>query len=82
MQRIASDYSTQYPEAASFVRDNFYVDDGLASVATPSEAIKLMNDARDMLSKGNLELHKFLSNDEQVAKELGCDGLATKMIYK
>ena len=80
MQKIASDYSSQYPAAAQFVQENFYVDDGLASVASPTEAIQLMTDARDMLSKGNLLLHKFLSNSDQVAKELGCDGPATKVI--
>ena len=80
MQRIASDFSSQYPVASQFVQENFYVDDGLASVSSPSEAIQLMKDARDMLSNGNLVLHKFLSNNDEVAKELGCDGPATKVI--
>lgn len=39
-----------------------------------------MRDARDMLSNGNLVLHRFLSNNDQVAKKLGCDRPATKII--
>ena len=42
MQEIASDYLSQYP-AAWFVQENFYVDDGLARVASPTEAIQLTN---------------------------------------
>ena len=34
--------------AADFVRSNFYVDDGLKSVATPAEALQLVESSRDM----------------------------------
>ena len=41
MQKIASDYLSQYPAAAWFVQENLYVDNGLACVASPTEAIQL-----------------------------------------
>ena len=80
LQKLASDHASQFPKAARFVKENFYVDDGLASVGTPEEAIQLIKDAKTMLSNGNLELHGFLSNHDQVADELGCTSPTTKVI--
>ena len=73
LQQLARDYAEEYPDAAAFVLNNFYVDDGLISVSTPDEAIRLMEDATSLTSKGNLLLHKFLSNDMAVANALGCE---------
>ena len=80
LHKIASDYSEEFPAASAFVQDNFYVDDGLVSVPTAVEAIQLMKDSKALLEKGNLTLHKFLSNDDKVAEELGCEGPTTKVI--
>ena len=73
LQQLVRDYAEEYPDAAAFVLNNFYVDDGLISVSTPDVAIRLMEDATSLTSKGNLLLHKFLSNDMAVAKALGCE---------
>lgn len=80
LKKIADDYKSAFPRASDFVKNNFYVDDGLVSVASPQEAIQLMTDCRLMLSKGNLVLHKFLSNNEQVAVSLGCEPPTTKLL--
>lgn len=48
----------------SFV--GFYVDDGLASVATVEEASNLIVKAQEMCKKGGLRLHKFNSNMSEV----------------
>ena len=67
-------YSTQstqaekFPEARAFINYNFYVDDGLISVATADEAVKLISDSRQILSKYNINLHKILSNSVDVLK--------------
>ena len=67
-------YSTQstqaekFPEARAFINNNFYVDDGLISVATADEAVKLISDSRQILSKYNINLHKILSNSVDVLK--------------
>lgn len=62
----ADDHEEEMPAAAEFLRKNFYVDDGLKSVATTEEAIKLIEDAREMCQKGGFNLHKFISNDKKV----------------
>ncbi|KAL7879005.1 hypothetical protein AOLI_G00099790 [Acnodon oligacanthus] len=49
-----------------FIQRNFYVDDGLASVASTSQAIQLVKEARELCSTGKLRLHKFISNSKEV----------------
>ena len=48
--------------SVNFMTINFYVDDGLCNTESEEEAIKLIRDARDICNKGNLRLHKFVSN--------------------
>lgn len=49
-----------------FIERNFYVNDGLTSVSTVDEAIKLIKEARELCSTGKLNLHKFVSNSQEV----------------
>lgn len=53
-------------DARQFVERQFYVDDGLTSVATPEEAINLLTRTQNMLAESNLRLHKVASNCSQV----------------
>ena len=52
--------------AADFVRRNFYVDDGLMSVATPAEALQLVDSISNMYKKGGFNLHKYMCNNKEV----------------
>ena len=45
---------------------NFYVDDGLKSVPTVSQAVDLIARTTNMLKKGGVRLHKFISNSRLV----------------
>lgn len=61
----------------SLFRRNFYVDDGLTSCPTNEEAIDLMRRAQDAMKRyGNLRLHKFASNREEVMKAFEYQDLA------
>lgn len=53
-------------DARNFVERQFYVDDGLTSVATPEEAIDPLTRTQEMLAESNLRLHKVASNSSQV----------------
>ncbi|KAL4009472.1 hypothetical protein ACER0C_003324 [Sarotherodon galilaeus] len=53
-------------EAIKFIQRSFYVDDGLTSVRSTAEAIRLVKESRALCKTGNLWLHKFVSNDEGV----------------
>jgi len=53
-------------DARQYVERQFYVDDGLTSVATPEEAVDLLTRTKEMLAESNLRLHKVASNSSQV----------------
>ena len=53
-------------EAIRFIQRSFYVDDGLTSVSTTTEAISLIKESRALCRTGNLRLHKFVSNSKDV----------------
>ncbi|KAL6481772.1 hypothetical protein MHYP_G00098520 [Metynnis hypsauchen] len=53
-------------ESIKFIQSGFYVDDGLTSVKSSAEAIHLVKESRALCRTGNLQLHKFVSNDKEV----------------
>ena len=53
-------------DAKDFVYNNFYVDEGLKSVANPTEVIDLLTHTRAMLATANLHLHKIASSHPEV----------------
>ncbi|XP_048751486.2 uncharacterized protein LOC125663228 [Ostrea edulis] len=64
----------------NFVRNNFYVDDGLISCPTPEEAIHTLKDTQSALKEfGNLCLHKFASNSLEVMSAFPSEDLATNL---
>ena len=66
MKFMAREMESSHPKAAGFIRDNFYVDDGLISVATDEEAIQLIKESTTILKDHKLRLHKFASNSKTV----------------
>ncbi len=67
------------PEARHFVERNFYVDDGLTSLPTEEEAIKLLKATQEMLAQSNLHLHKIASNKVEVMKAFPSEDLAKEL---
>lgn len=53
-------------KASEFLKNDFYVDDGIKSVPTVEEAIQLIHDTRELCQKGGFHLHKFVANDRKV----------------
>ena len=70
LKQIAMDHGHDKPEVAKFIQKNFYVDDGLISVASSEEAIQLVKNTRDVCAKGHVKLHKFISNDRDVMESI------------
>ena len=52
--------------ASSFIKENFYVDDGMSSTETPEEAVKILSDTRAILSAYNIRLHKIVATHQEV----------------
>ena len=55
---------------AAFLREDFYVDDGLKSVPSVEEAVKLIKDIKEMCKRGGFNLHKFTSNKKEVIDQI------------
>lgn len=70
MKHMASQNEKRYPEAASFIRKHFYVDDGLISVESVNGAIKLVKETQALCAEGKLHLHKYISNSREVLESI------------
>lgn len=57
-----------HPNTISTVDRNFYVDDCLKSVASPEEAMCLVKELRELLSRGGFNLTKWISNSREVLR--------------
>ncbi|KAL5016226.1 hypothetical protein ScPMuIL_005815 [Solemya velum] len=66
IEKLAADNNDKLAQAADFVTNNFYVDDGLGSFDTDDDAVALVREVTHLCAKGNLRLHKFMSNSEVV----------------
>ncbi len=56
--------------AAEFIRNDFYVDDGLKSVASIADAVALIEDKKELCRRGGFRLHKFTSNCKEVIEAI------------
>jgi len=71
LKQTADDYEKVHgTDAANFLRNDVYVDDGLKSVTSIEEAAKRIKDVKQMCQKGGFNLHKFTSNNTDVIKSI------------
>ena len=71
LKSTADDFEEEFGASASdFLRNYFYVDDGLKSVPLVDEAVKLIASVKQMCSKGGFRLHKFVSNSKEVIRRI------------
>lgn len=66
LKYLAQQHKAEYPSASAFIQKNFYVNDGLTSVSTISEATNLILEAQGLCENAGLRLHKFNSNKRDV----------------
>ena len=67
LNKLATDYGGN-SLAKDFIQSNFYVDDGLCSTKSVTDAIELLNHTRDICANANLHVHKLLSNRPEVLR--------------
>ena len=71
LKATANDFELEFgATAADFLRNDFYVDDGLKSVTSVEEAVKLIANVKQMCNKGGFHLHKFVSNSKEVIRRI------------
>ncbi|XP_073732301.1 uncharacterized protein [Misgurnus anguillicaudatus] len=79
MKHLASLNEDEFSLAAKFIRNYFYVDDGLISVDSVDVAINLIKEAQAVCAKGKLRLHKFISNNREVLESICVSDRAAEM---
>ena len=66
-------------EAADFMKEDFYIDDGLTSVQDVQTAVSLIDMTRQLCARAGFKVHKIVSNSVEVVKsvpvESRCAGL-------
>ena len=71
LRRTADDNRAEFSqEAVDTINRNFYVDDCLKSVRSAPEAIPLIGELRELLSKGGFRLTKWISNSRKVIESV------------
>ena len=71
LKKAATDNESEFgSDAANFIRNNFYVDDGLKSVATVSEATSLIEKTKSICARGGMRFHKFISDSKEVIAKI------------
>jgi len=71
LKQTTIDFEGEYSEqAANFMRNNFYEDDGLKTIATAVAAVELMKNVKAICHQGGFNLDKFLSNSKEVIKNI------------
>ena len=56
-----------------FFHKNFYLDDGLMSVESESEAVQLVSASRKLCQDSRLRLHEFITNSRKVLETVPID---------
>jgi len=72
-------FERDYPLAAPFLCQDYYVDDGVTSLQSVEEAVRLIRESRELCAQGNLHLHKFVTNDLTVMESIPLSERATEI---
>ncbi|XP_028407838.1 uncharacterized protein LOC114530418 [Dendronephthya gigantea] len=80
LRKTADDGEEKFGQVVKeFVKNDFYVDDGLTSCSTSKEAIDLIKNSQSMLATANLRLHKIASNSTQVMEAIPLEDQAESL---
>ena len=71
LKKTADDHEQEFGfEAAEFLGKDFYVNDGLKSAPSMSDAMKLICKTKELCQHGGFNLHKFTSNKREVIEAI------------
>ena len=73
LRQLAQDYQDQYPQAASIIMQNFYVDDVLTGASTLEEAQQKQVGLYKLLAEAKMLLRKWKYNSVELMKSIPKD---------
>ena len=91
LKYCASQLGGEDSATREYLNSSHYVDDGLGSVDTPEEAIRILTRAGEVLNRFHIKMHKIVSNSPEVeehfpaeqraepVKKLPCDQASTAL---
>lgn len=62
MIQCAMDHEKEYPEAASIIKRDFYMDDCISGASSKEGVLGIFAQVKEVLGKGGFELRKFKTN--------------------
>lgn len=74
-QRVSDDSTSVWSHILTRLL-KFRLDDGLKSVPSVGEAVKLIKDVKEMCKRGGFNLHKFVSNNKEVIHSIPTEARA------
>ena len=80
LHQVAKDNAEEDQNPVKAIQRNSYMDDFLKSVRTPHEAIKIYQKVRDILIKGELNLTKWITSDDEVMSQIPETDRSTKVV--
>ena len=78
LKQIARDHHDINPEAAQFLEEDFYVDDGLHASDDVSTATSILRGAIEICGKAEMTLHKITSNSAELLSHFPAEARAPK----
>ena len=80
LHKTAQEGESEFGEdIANFLRNDFYVDDGLKSIKTKEDATHLITKSQAICARAGLHLHKFASNSVEVLEAVPIDDCAKEI---
>lgn len=70
LYKLAEDEYSNFPEACTAIKNDFYMDDYLGGANTKEMAVQLRNDLRTVLQSGGFNLRKWAANDSGLLQNL------------
>ena len=78
LHQLAEENESELQLDDKVVKESFYIDDGLPSVETKQEAIKLNHQLNILFNRGGFKLHKSDSNSQEVLNSISPEIRSTK----
>ncbi len=78
-KRLAKDFEKKYPLAASMILSSSIVDDIMGSAENEKEAIRVLEQLREIFASARMKAAKIFSNSEKVLKSFPIEDTAAKL---
>ena len=80
LHQVAKDKAKEDENIVKAVQQNFFMDDFLKSFRTPQEVIEIYQKVRDILIKGEFNLTKWITSDDEVKSQIPETDRSSKVV--